>query len=110
MRELSLVLVANQQVCTITNSPSLCFLITDIKSQIGFKLVASWSQDSKELCKEVGAVVACSLALSFLAMFFFPLGSCIGRVRGKNTSSDRFIIEKIVVSFFLCTTMLTDIV
>ena len=43
-------------------------------------------------------------------MFFFPLGSCIGRLWEENTSFDRFIVERIVVSFFLCTTMLTDIV
>lgn len=54
--------------------------------------------------------VASSPALPFLAMFFFPLGSCIGRAREKNTSLDRFIVERVVVSFFLCTTMLTDIV
>ena len=110
MRALSLVVTIKQQVCTITNSPSLCFLITDIKSQIGFKLVASWLQDSKELCKEGGAAEACSPALSFLALFFFPLGSCIGRLWEENTSFDRFIVERVVVSFFLCTTMLTDIV
>lgn len=34
----------------------------------------------------------------------------MGRARGKNTSPDRFIVERIVVSFFLCATMLTDIV
>ena len=55
-------------------------------------------------------MVACSAVLPFLAMFFFPLGSCIGRAWQKNTSLDRFIVERIIVSFSLCTTMITDIV
>ena len=53
---------------------------------------------------------ACSAALPFPTMFFFPLGSCIWRVWEENTFPDRFIVGSIVVSFSLCTTMITNIV
>ena len=78
------------------NSFVLCFLITS-------NLDAIWMQFgckfSPKFCKVWGAAEACSAALLFLAMFFFPLGSCIGRVRGKNTSPDDLSLRELLFLF-----------